>query len=205
MAKGLVYYEQDFIATAQAKTGHTVEEWMDIIRGSGIEPKQNTILKWLKATHGMNHTQATYMAGIYLNGGQAVYDYAVLMGKLFEGKATLLEWEKEIERCVLAALGEYDPEYPVEFLPTKNTVSVEGKKIFACVTPTKSTLRVGLDLGDQPFDKVVQKVKGLGAMPNLTHMIEINSPADINDALIDYFGQAYHRVHGKGKRQSYNT
>jgi hypothetical protein len=196
MAKGLVYYEQDFIATAQAKTGHTVEEWMEIIREAGIEPKQNTILKWLKATHGMNHTQANYMARIYRNGGQPVYDYPVLMGKLFEGKATLLEWTKEIERRVLAALEDFDPEYPVEFLPTKSNVSVEGRKIFACVTPTKNSLRVGLDLGDQPFDEVIQKAKGLGAMPNLTHMIEITSENDINDSLIDHFGQAYRRVHG---------
>ena len=190
MARGSDRYEQEFITTAQAKTGHTVEEWIDIIRGSGIEEKPNTILKWLKETHGMNHLQANIMSGLYLNGGKPVYDYPVLWQRLFEGKATLLEWTKEIEQRVIAALGD------VEFIPTKAYISVEGKKIFACVTPIKTTLRVGLDLGNQPFDEIIQKAKGLGAMPNLTHMIEITSASDINDSLIEHFGQAYRKVHG---------
>jgi hypothetical protein len=97
---------------------------------------------------------------------------------------------REIERRVLLVLED------VEFIPTKSYVSVEGKKIFACVTPTKNTLRVGLDLGDHPFDEPVQKAKGLGAMPNLTHMIEVREHEDINDALIEYFLQAYRKVHG---------
>lgn len=190
MARGSDKYEQDFIATAQAKTGHTVEEWLDVIRGAGIEEKPNTILKWLKATHGLNHAQSNLLSGIYLNDGKPVFDYPVLWQRLFEGKEILLAWTKEIERRVIAALGD------VEFIPTKTYISVEGKKIFACVTPTKSTLRVGLDLGTRAFDEVVQKAKGLGAMPNLTHMIEITSEHDINDSLIDHFRQAYQRVHG---------
>jgi hypothetical protein len=109
---------------------------------------------------------------------------------LFEGKETVLEWFREIERRVLLGLED------VEFIPTKTYVSVEGKKIFACVTPTKNTLRVGLDLGDHPFEGEVQKAKGLGAMPNLTHMIEVRGREDINEALIGYFEQAYHKVHG---------
>ncbi len=190
MARGSDRYEQEFIATAAAKTGHDVAGWIEIIRASGIEEKPNTILKWLKETHGMNHLQANLMSGLYLNGGQPVYDYPVMWQKLFAGKETLWEWFKDIERRVLAALDD------VEFIPTKAYASVEGRKIFACVTPTKNTLRVGLDLGNQPFDDVIQKAKGLGAMPNLTHMVEIDSPADINDSLITYFRQAYQQVHG---------
>jgi hypothetical protein len=190
MARGSDRYEQEFIATAVAKTGHDVAGWIEIIRESGIEEKPNTILKWLKETHGLNHAQANFMAGIYLNGGQPVYDYPVMWQKLFAGKETLFTWYKAIEGRVLAGLED------VEFIPTKAYASVEGKKIFACVTPTKSTLRVGLDLRNQPFDEVIQKAKGLGAMPNLTHMIEITSESDINDSLIDHFRQAYHQVHG---------
>lgn len=190
MARGSDRLEQEFIATVQAKTGRDVAEWTEMIRTSGVEEKPNAILKWLKETYGMNHLQANLMAGLYLNGGEPVYNYPVMWQKLFADKETLWEWYKEIEGRVLAALDD------VEFIPTKAYASVEGKKIFACVTPTKSALRVGLDLGNYPFDEVVQKAKGLGAMPNLTHMIEIDSPADINDSLIDHFRQAYQKVHG---------
>lgn len=190
MARGSDRLEQEFIATAKAKTGHDMAEWMAIIQAAGIEEKPNTILKWLKETHGLNHAQANWLAGVYLNDGKPVYDYPVMWQKLFAGKETLREWYDELAGRVTAELED------VEFIPTKSYASVEGRKIFACVTPTKSTLRVGLDLGNHPFDEIIQKAKGLGAMPNLTHMIEITSPADLNDSLVDYFRQAYRKVHG---------
>jgi hypothetical protein len=33
-------------------------------------------------------------------------------------------------------------------------------------------------------------------MPNLTHMVEVRERADINDALVGYFEQAYRKAHG---------
>ncbi len=190
MARGSDKYEQEFINTAKEKTGRDVGEWMAVIRESGIGQKQNTILKWLKETHGFNHLQANLMAGLYLNDGKPVYDYPVLWNRLFEEKAQSLEWFREIERRVMLALPD------VEFIPTKAYVSVEGKKIFACVTPLKDSLRVGLDLGDAPMEGAVQKARGLGAMPNLTHMVEVKEYGDINGALVGYFEAAYRKVHG---------
>ncbi len=190
MAKDSQRLEQEFIATAREKTGKDVPAWMKVIGGSGLD-KPNAILNWLKAEHKLNHMQANFLAGIYLNSGKPVFDYEVLFARLFEGKADLLPVYHALEQKIQARLKE------AEFIPTKAYVSIEGKRCFACATLTKKTIRVGLDLGDVPFGEYVQKAKSLGAMPNLTHMIEIGAAADVTDALLGYVQQAYERVHKK--------
>lgn len=188
MAKESQRLEQEFIASAHQKTGKDIPEWMTIIGASGLD-KPNAILKWLKETHSLNHMQANFLSGIYLNDGKPVYDYEVLFANLFKDKADLLPLYRQLEKSIQSYLSE------AEFIPTKSYVSIEGKKCFACATLTKKNIRVGLDLGDMPFGEVVQKAKSLGAMPNLTHMVEIAALPDVNDELIGYVEQAYKRVH----------
>lgn len=188
MAKDSQRLEQEFIATAQAKTGNDVPGWMGVIGASGND-KMNAIVAWLKDAHKLNHMQATFLAGIYLNDGKPVYDYEVLFGKLFEGKAQLLPIYKTLESAIAARLPES------EFIPTKAYVSIEGKRCYACATMTKNLIRVGLDLGDTPFDDYTQKAKSLGAMPNLTHMVEVSDAAQVNDRLMDAVERAYKSAH----------
>ena len=190
MAKDSQRLEQEFIASAKEKTGHAVPDWMDIIKGSK-QSKQTEIVKWLKAEHGLNHMQAQFLAGMYFNDGKPVYDYEVMFAKLFADKDHLMPAYRALEEQVTEALDD------VVFVPTLNYVSIEGKKIFACATFMKDVIRVGLDLGSTPFGDVVQKAKGLGAMPNLTHMIEIAAPSQVNDSLAGYMRQAYDRTHRK--------
>ena len=190
MAKDSQRLEQEFIAKCRENTGRDLTEWMEIIRATGLG-KSNAILKWLKDEHKLNHLQANFLSGIYLNDGKPVYDYEVLFANLFKGKDDLLPLYRTLETLIQSRLSD------VELVPTKSYISIEGKKIFACATPMKTTMRVGLDLGDMSFGEKVQKAKGLGAMPNLTHMVEIAEPSQVNDELAGYVVQAYDRVHGK--------
>lgn len=190
MAKESQRLEQEMIATAKEKTGHDVPEWMDIIKSSGLS-KQAELVKWLKSQHSLNHMQATFLTGIYLNDGKPVYDYEVMFAKLFAGKDHLMPAYHALEEQVTGNLDD------VVFVPTLNYVSIEGKKIFACATFMKDVIRVGLDLGSTPFGDVVQKAKGLGAMPNLSHMIEIKEADSVTSEVLDYVQQAYDRVHQK--------
>jgi hypothetical protein len=190
MAKENQRYEQEFIASAREKTGRDVPAWMPVIQVTGMD-KPNAILNWLKQEHKLNHAQAAFLAGIYLNNGKPVYDFEVLFNNLFQDKQDLLPTYRALEKQVRARLPE------AEFAPTKTYISIEGKKCFACATLTKKNIRVGLDLGDMPFGDYVQKAKSLGAMPNITHMVEIVTPADVSDELVGYVEQAYHRAHKK--------
>jgi hypothetical protein len=190
MAKDSQRLEQEFIATAQQKTGRDVPEWMSVIQTSGLD-KPNAILKWLKEEHKLNHLQANFLSGIYLNDGKPVFDYDVLFKKLFEGKEDLLPLYQTLETSIASTLPE------AEFIPTKAYVSIEGQRCFACATLTKKNIRVGLDLGEEPFGEYTQKAKSLGAMPNLTHMVEIETPSEVNDRLLGYVQQAYQNAHKK--------
>jgi hypothetical protein len=190
MARDSQRLEQEFIANCRQNTGRDLGEWMEVIGATGLD-KPNAILKWLKDEHKLNHLQANFLSGIYLNGGKPVFDYEVLFANLFKGKENLLPLYRALESLVQTHLSD------VDLIPTKTYISIEGKRIFACATPMKSTIRIGLDLGDTPFDEAVQKAKGLGAMPNLTHMIEIAESSQVNDELAGYMRQAYDRVHKK--------
>ena len=188
MAKDMQRLEQEFIASARESTGHDIPEWMSVIGAVGLD-KPNALVAWLKENHKLNHMQATFLAGMYLNDGQPVYDYEMLFAKLFDGKAQL----RPVYEALQANVATRVPE--AEFIPTKTYVSIEAKRCFACATLTKSSIRVGLDLGDTPTDEYVQKAKSLGAMPNLTHMVEITQPAQVDDRLLDLVGEAYKRAH----------
>ncbi len=188
MAKESERLEREFIATAREKTGKELAAWMQVI-GSRGETKPNAILNWLKQTHNLNHMQANFLSGIYLNDGKPVFDHKVLFAKLFESKGPLLAVYKSLETAIQKRLSD------ALFIPTKTYVSIEAKRCFACATLTKNTIRVGLDLGDLPFDDYVQKARSLGAMPNLTHMVEISTAVDVNDELIGYVQQAYNNAH----------
>ena len=189
MARGSQELEAKFIESAKENTGHSIEEWIGIISDEGIDPKQNTIIKHLKTNHKLNHMQSAFIAGIYLNNGEPVYNYEVLRAKLFEGKEQLMPIVDALKTQVIARFDD------VVFVPTRTYFSIEGKKIFGCATLTKKTIRYGLDLGDKPFEGRVQKAKGLGAMPNITHMIELTSIDDIDDELLGYTDTAFAIVH----------
>jgi hypothetical protein len=188
MARDSQRLEQELITTAKEKTGRDVPEWMKVIEETGLD-KPNAILKWLKDEHKLNHSQANFLSGIYLNDGKPVFDYEVMFAKLFEGKADLLPTYQALEQQVKVRLPD------VDLVPTKAYLSIEGKRVFGCATLAKQLIRVGLDLGDEPFGDYVLKAKSLGAMPNVTHMVEIAQPADVNDKLLGYVEKAYKRVH----------
>jgi hypothetical protein len=71
MARDSQRLEQEFIASAREKTGKTVEEWIKVIRSTGLD-KPKAIIDWLKQTYKLNHSQATFLSGIYLNDGKPV-------------------------------------------------------------------------------------------------------------------------------------
>lgn len=190
MARGSQERELEFIENAKETTGKSVEEWMTVIEGEGLEPKPNTILKHLKANFDLNHLQSNYLAGIFLNDGKPVYNYEVLFANLFEGNE---QWQPVYDELKEQVTAQFDD---VVFVPTKAYISIEGEKIFGCAKLTKKTIRYGLDLGDMPFEGRVQKAKGLGAMPNITHMVELQSAEDIDSELLNLTQQAFNRVHG---------
>ncbi len=189
MAKEARELEQAFLSSLSDETGASLTEWMQTLETTGLK-KNNEIVKWLKTKRSFNHMQATMLAGIFLNGGEPVFHYPTLFARLFAGK--------EQQRPLFGAIADrLQAELPtILFIPTKTYVSIEDERVFGCAKINKSNIRIGLDLGDEPFGDYVRKGVGLGAMPNITHMIEFTDVAQIDERLAAYTRQAYERAHG---------
>lgn len=181
-------YERVFFEQAKTETGYSVEEWMGLIRESGMT-KHNDIREWVKSTHGLDHMKATFLAFIFENGGKPAFNPDELIDALFSGKPEV----RALYDALRIAMKESHP--LVRFVPKKTYVSLDGEKVLGCATPTKDgVLRVGLDLGDMAFEGRVLKAKSLGAMPNVTHMVEVRASSDIDAGLMDLLGIAYERT-----------
>lgn len=188
MAKEAREIEQNFIATLSEETGADLKAWLQTLKMVDLQ-KNNEIVKWLKSEQGFNHMQATMLTGIYLNDGEPVYHYPTLFRKLFVGK----EQQRPLYDAIVAVIQTELPE--TLFIPTKTYVSLEDQRVFGCAKINKTNIRLGLDLGDEPFGETVRKGVGLGAMPNITHMIELTEESQIDADLTHHARQAYERAH----------
>ena len=113
----------------------------------------------------------------------------------------------ELEKLVSAAKG-YRPLYhmlvaqirqaipDVVVAPLGRHVSLGAPHEFAALTLHPTEIRVGLDLGDRPFDALAQKAKLRGPGPAITHMVLLTDARQVNDELLALVRSANHRVNG---------
>jgi predicted transport protein len=113
-----------------------------------------------------------------------------MLEALFEKKPALRPLYETLEDRLREAV----PDLTV--VPAKSYVSFRVGREFACATPMKDRIRVGMDLGDKPFDDYLLPAKSLGAMPRLGHMVEVGEVSEIDDRLLGYLVQANTRVNG---------
>jgi hypothetical protein len=116
----------------------------------------------------------------------------------------------ELEKLVSAAKG-YRPLYlmlearirqaipGVVVAPQGRYVSFGAPDELAAVTLHPTEIRLGLDLGDRPFDAVVQQAKLRGPGPAITHMVVLTDARQVNDDLLALVRAANHRVNGTGQ------
>ena len=111
----------------------------------------------------------------------------------------------ELEKLLAAAKG-YRPLYHhleaeirravdgVIFTPRGRYVSIGAPHEFAAVTLHPTEIRLGLDLGDFPFDAEVQKAKLRGPGPAITHMVSLTDARQVNDRLLALIEAAHRRA-----------
>ncbi|HUH33274.1 MAG TPA: DUF5655 domain-containing protein [Daejeonella sp.] len=187
MAKTPAEFEQEFIQTAKEKTGKSLDEWLAVVKPSGYT-KQMEILNWLKKEHQLNHMQAQFVAGIYLNNGKVVYQNEE---NLLGNQLAKCEAIKPLFEAVSSKILELFPE--TQLIAKKTYVSFTAQREFAAINIKPKEIRLGLDLGDEPLTDALQKSKLTGPMPRISHMIVLTSINEFDEKVNDYLTQSYYR------------
>ena len=191
MAKTSGELEKEFIETAKDKTGRSLEQWLASVKASGID-KRNDIIELLKKGHGLNHMHAQFVAGIYFNNGDPVYinENALLENQFEKCRNMRPLFDAVSENIITTFQG-------TQLIPKKTYLSFTAVREFAAMNIKPSEIRLGMDLGERPFDEVVQKSKLTGPMPRITHMIIITDNKQFDNKLKELLQESYNRSHKK--------
>ncbi len=180
MAKTPAEYEKEFITTVKETTGKTLEQWLGEVSKSGKE-KTSDKIAWLKEQHGLNHLQAQLITGIHQNGGKPLYsNEGSLMDTHFAKAPAMRKLFDELSAKIIA-------DFPgTQVIPKKTYISFAVQREFAAMNIKPSEIRIGFDLGDEPFNDQIQKSKLSGPMPRISHMAVVTDAAqypEIKDAM----------------------
>ncbi len=182
-------FEKEFMDGLKGSTGKDLNAWMKIIDGFGTT-KRNEVIAKLKADHGFGHMNASLLAGIHANGGKPVYQST---DNLLDTQFAKAGDMKPLYDAFLEFVKKNFPNSSV--LPKKTYVSILENREFAAVNIKPKELRVGLDLGDRPFDEKIEKAKLSGPMPRISHMFVFTDAKQLDAAILAALKESHSRCH----------
>lgn len=191
MAKTSGEFEQEFIQTAKEKTGKTLEQWLPIVKKSGLS-KQMEITNWLKSTHNFNHLQGSLLAGLYLNNGMPVYQNE---NGLLDNQFLKSESMRPVFESVSQQILKLFPDSQI--IAKKTYISFTATREFAAINIKPTEIRLGMDLGELVFTETLQKSKPSGPMPRISHMVILTEIKKLDKKVIEYLRSSYNRSHKK--------
>lgn len=191
MAKTSGEIEKEFIDTAKDRTGKSLQDWLKLVKSSGIE-KRNDILEWLKKGHGLNHLQAQLITGIFLNNGNPVYinENALLENQFLKCPEMRAVFDSISEKIISSFQG-------TQLIPKKTYLSFTAVREFAAINVKPKEIRLGLDLGDEAFTESLQKSKLTGPMPRISHMIILTESKQFDNKIKQLVQQSFNRTNKK--------
>lgn len=182
-------FEREFMDGLKASTGKDLATWMKVIDACGTK-KRNEVIAWLKSQRGFGHMNASLLAGIHANGGKPVYQST---DGLLESQFAKAVEMKPLYEAFLEFVKKQFPNSTV--LPKKTYVSILENREFAAINIKPRELRIGLDLGDRPFDETIEKAKLTGPMPRISHMFVLTDANQLNDEIAEALRQSHSRCH----------
>ena len=176
------------IKNIQTKTGRSLEQIYDLVRGSG-RARHGEIRDFLKEELSLGFGDANTLANLYLKSGggsgppAAAPSVDDAVAQIYAGpKATLFP----IHERVMAAISGFGP---FETAPKKAYLSLRRKKQFAMVGPaTKTRVDVGINL------KGVPATSRLVALPPggmCQYKVGVSSADEVDAELTGWLRQAY--------------
>ena len=180
--------EKEFIDGLKNTTSKNLLAWLGTVKKTDIS-KRNDIIKWLKETHNFGHMNASLLVGIYLNNGKPVYGS---QDELLENQISKYEIQRPLFESVSKKIIAQFPN--ATMIAKKTYVSYTAKREFAAINIKPKEIRLGVDLGDKPFENILEKAKLTGPMPRISHMVVLRNESDFNNKLGKWLEESYSRV-----------
>jgi hypothetical protein len=178
---------QTMIDNLQKNTGKSLDEWIKIVKATGIE-KHGEIVKHLKTEHGFTHGFANLVS---MKARSADAGSAESTDQLIDDQYKNKENLREFYTKLIEEIKKFGSD--VEIAPKRAYVSIRRKKQFALIQPsTKTRLDVGINLkGVEPGGKL-EASGSFNAM--CSHRVRIESQGDVTAELFGWLKAAYEQA-----------
>jgi len=184
---------QKWVNELPAKTGRSLEEWLELTRKAG-PPTEKERREWLKKEHKLGTNAASWIAE-RLEGKGTEEDSPEAYLK------TAAEWVEAQyagPRSALRPLYEqllklgFSIGKDVKACPCKTMVPLYRNHVFAQIKPSTNTrIDFGFALGNTKAPKRLINTGGYEKKDRITHRIEVKSKADIDDELKKWLKKAW--------------
>jgi hypothetical protein len=182
-------FEKEFMDGLKASTGKELVTWLKIVDVLGTK-KRNEVIAKLKSEYGFGHMQASLLAGIHANGGKPVYQST---DSLLDAQFAKAAEMKPLYETFIEFVQKHFPNSTV--LPKKTYVSILENREFAAINIKTKELRIGLDLGERPFDAQIEKAKLTGPMPRISHMFVLTEAKQLDEHIVAAIKLSHSRCH----------
>jgi predicted transport protein len=175
--------------TLLKNTGKTVDEWVEIVRATGIE-KHSLIIKHLKEEHAFTHGFANMVAHAARQSAAASFEEDELITTQYsKGKEAL----KPIYDKLIKLIKKFGDD--IEIAPKRANVSLRRARQFALIQPsTKTRIDLGLKYNESPGS---ERILGSGSFGTMcTNRVQITAIEDVDDELIGFLKEAYEQAGG---------
>lgn len=184
---------QKWIETLPEKTGHSLDEWLEIIRKTGpkVEKERRA---WLKEKYKLGTNTAWWLAervdgkGMEEDTPESYLKQAeIYVEEMFAGPKAGLRLIYDVLLKIGLSIGK-----DVKACPGKTIVPLYRNHVFAQLKPsTRTRLDLGFALGDMKVPARLIDTGGFAKKDRITHRIPISSLAEIDDEVKRWLKVAY--------------
>ena len=186
---------QKWVAELPAKTGRSLQQWLDFVEKSG-PPAEKERRDWLKNEHGLGTNSASWIAERAAGKG----------GEDDDPEAYLKAAERYVETMFAGSKAGLRPIYDallklglalandVKACPCQTMVPLYRNHVFAQIKPsTRTRIDFGYALGDTKATGRLIDTGGFAKKDRITHRIPISSLDEIDDEVKRWLRVAYER------------
>ena len=174
------------IGSMAARTGRSLDQWLELVQASGIDPlDQNAVRRWLKAEHGVPQNSQWAIADAAARAAgwvrPTVEEY---VDSQYQGAKAPL---RPIYDALAGAITSLGDDVTIEGRGGY-TPFVRGRQFAAVAAATKDRVDLGLRFTDAPVSGRLEPAKAPG---QATHKIALRTVADVDDEVLHLLRVAY--------------